>query len=126
MNVDVEADGFAVSDETLEDFLILRGDADDRNVVIGVEAERAGMREVHALGFSAALSADDGDSAGIMGFFQEGAELGEGGHAVFGARALLHGHEDFAAPVGGILLFFLCEIVNVDGDNVGVDAAGGS
>ena len=126
LDVDVEADGFAVGDETLEDLLIFRGDADDRNVVIGIEAERAGMREVHALGFSAALSADDGDSARVMSFFQEGAELGEGGHAVFRSRALLHGHDDFAAPVGGILLFFLREIVNVDGDNVGIDAAGGS
>lgn len=126
LNIDVEADSFAVSDETLEDFLIFGGDADDRNVVIGVEAERAGVSEVHALGFSAALSADDGDSAGFMSFFQEGTELSEGGHAVFRARALLHGHDDFAAPLGGILLFFLLEIVNVDGDEIGVNAAGGS
>ena len=107
LHVDVEANGFAVGDETLEDLLIFGGDADDGNVVKRVEAERAGMREVHALGFSAALSADDGGSACVMGFFQEGAELREGGHAVFGARALLHGHDDFAAPVGGILLLLL-------------------
>lgn len=125
LNIDVEADGFAVSDKALEDFLIFRGDADNGNVVIGRETKRASMREVHALGFPAALSADDGDSARVMGFLQEGAELGEGGHAVFRARALLHGHDDFAAPVGGISLFFLREIVNVDGDYVGVDSAGG-
>ena len=57
--------------------LIFGGHADDGNIVVGVEAQRAGMREVHSSTLAAALAADHGDSAGFMSGDQETAELDE-------------------------------------------------
>ena len=79
---------FAAIEIAFELFLIFGGHADDGNFVIGVKAERAGVRQVHARGFSAALSADDGDRAGLVSSFQKTAKLSESTHAVCRRRRL--------------------------------------
>src|SRR5579875_4195217 len=98
LHVDVHAHGFAAVEETLEEILAFGGDAHHGNIVRLGESEDAGMGEIHALRFRAALSADDGDGADVLRLLEEETELAEAGHAVRRARSLLHGEEDFAAP----------------------------
>src|ERR1700721_753103 len=78
LDVDLQARGFAAIEIPFELFLIFGRHADHRNVVVSVESERAGVGQVHAGGFAAALAADHRDGAGGVGRFQEVAEFGEG------------------------------------------------
>src|ERR1700678_3664120 len=63
LHVDFEPWRFSAGEMALELFLILGRHADDRNVVVRVEAERAGVRQMHYSGFQADLTADHRDGA---------------------------------------------------------------
>src|SRR5580765_6096026 len=77
LHVDLQANCLALVNKTIDLLLVFSNHADDRKLIIGVKAERAGMREMHARGKRAPLPADDGDRVGLMRSLDELAEPGK-------------------------------------------------
>src|SRR5580704_17430788 len=125
LNIDVETHVFAFREKTLYLASILPGRGNDGDLFIDVEAKDAGVREVHAFGLEAEISADDGDSARCMQLAQETGVIAEDGPEILFGFALRDDIDDFPAKYGGVFHFGF-KVEQIGGSNVGLDAAGGS
>ncbi len=127
LDVHFEANRLALIEKASQLFGIFRRHADDGNVVDRIEAKRAGVRQIHAPCFRAALSSNHGGSMGSVCRLEERAILHVHLHALFARKISFGAHQqDLACPIAGVLLGFAIQLRQVDGNHVRLDAALGS
>ena len=103
--------------ETFQLSLVFRGHGHHGHSKIRVEAENARVRQVHAVGPSAALSADDRDRARLSGSFQEIAKQGKEIHLILAGLPFGRDQNDFSFQVRDILTLVF-DVEHVDGHHV--------
>ncbi len=127
LDIHFQTYGLALIDESPQLLGIFDHHADYRNVIHGVEAKCAGVRQIHAARFRTALSANHGSGMSSVRCLKKRPKLQEHLRALFARHVCLRAHQqDLAGPFAGVLLHLAIELAVIHDNDLALDAALGS
>ena len=122
MHINFHAHRLAALQHAIKLLLVFSNHAHSRNVVISVEAHRAGMREVHACRHRSALPTNHRHCVRLVRFLEEVAENRKGIFVgLFGRITFLDDQKHLVGPVAGVLFHLVVEVINVHWHELGFD-----